>query len=95
MSKKDNTPAPIAEKMLLTAKEMSKVSGIGENTLRRLMDSGELEYIQVGSHRRIRRKAIWDYYNRHRTPACPDIERFSGMKVPPCSMLKYVNIKIF
>ena len=58
MSQKKNPTAPISEKMLLTAKEMSKVSGIGENTLRHLMDIGELEYIQVGSHRRIRLKRV-------------------------------------
>ena len=31
--------------MLKTVEQMSKVSGIGENKLRELMDSGELEYI--------------------------------------------------
>ncbi len=94
MSQKKNSAAPISEKMLLTAKEMSKVSGIGENTLRHLMDIGELEYIQVGSHRRIRREAIWDYYSRHKTSAVTPFEHFSGLKVPPCSMLRYVNINI-
>ena len=33
MAQKKDTTAPISEKMLLTAKEMSKVSGIGEGTL--------------------------------------------------------------
>lgn len=94
MPQKKNLPVPCSEKMLLTAKEMSRVSGIGENTLRHLMDIGELEYIQVGSHRRIRREAIWDYYNRHKTPALSPLDHFSGLRVPPCSMLKHVNINI-
>lgn len=94
MAQKKDTTAPISEKMLLTAKEMSKVSGIGENTLRHLMDIGELEYIQVGSHRRIRREAIWDYYNRHKTSTVTPFERFNGLKVPPCSMLRQVSINI-
>ena len=41
---------------------MSKVSGIGENKLRELMDSGELEYIQNGNRRLIADAAIWDWY---------------------------------
>ncbi|UKI23038.1 MAG: hypothetical protein L6V88_00020 [Anaerotruncus sp.] len=43
---------------------MSKVSGIGENKLRELMDSGELEYIQNGNRRLIADAAIWDWYHR-------------------------------
>ena len=43
MPQKKNLPVPCSEKMLLTAKEMSRVSGIGENTLRHLMDIGKLE----------------------------------------------------
>ena len=37
--------------MLKTVEQMSKISGIGENKLRELMDSGELEYIQNGKQR--------------------------------------------
>ncbi|MBS6215609.1 MAG: helix-turn-helix domain-containing protein [Clostridiales bacterium] len=55
--------------MLMTAKEMSKVCGIGENRLRRLMEEGHLEYLQVGSHRLICEQAIWAYYERAKTPA--------------------------
>ena len=48
---------------------MAVVSGIGENRLRQLMDNGELEYIQNGNRRLISEQAIWDYYNRAKTPA--------------------------
>lgn len=54
--------------MLLTAKEMSKLCGIGENTLRKLMDAGELEYLPIGKHRLLRKQAIWDYYKRNKCP---------------------------
>ena len=30
--------------LLVTAKELARLSGIGENTIRRLMDERELEY---------------------------------------------------
>lgn len=47
---------------------MCKVSGIGENTLRQLMDTGKLEYLQVGNRRLLYDSAILDYYQRHKTP---------------------------
>jgi len=50
--------------MLKTVEQMSRISGIGENKLRELMDSGELEYIQNGNRRLIADTAIWDWYNR-------------------------------
>ena len=46
-------------------------SGIGENKLRELMDSGELEYIQNGNRRLIADAAIWDWYHRAKTTAKP------------------------
>jgi hypothetical protein len=50
--------------MLKTVEQMSRISGIGENKLRELMDSGALEYIQNGNRRLIADTAIWDWYNR-------------------------------
>ena len=55
--------------MLKTVEQMSRISGIGENKLRELMDSGELEYIQNGNRRLIADTAIWDWYNRVKTTA--------------------------
>lgn len=55
----------------LQARLMSKISGIGENKLRELMDSGELEYIQNGNRRLIADAAIWDWYHRAKTTAKP------------------------
>ena len=50
---------------------MSKISGIGENKLRELMDNGELEYIQNGNRRLIADAAIWDWYQRAKITAKP------------------------
>lgn len=58
--------------MLKTVEQMSRISGIGENKLRELMDNGELEYVQNGNRRLIANSAIWDWYNRakHRAKNC-------------------------
>ena len=55
--------------MLKTVEQMSRISGIGENKLRELMEHGELEYIQNGNRRLIADAAIWDWYNRVKTTA--------------------------
>ena len=48
--------------MLKTVEQMSKISGIGENKLRELMDKRELEYVQNGNRRLIADEAIWKWY---------------------------------
>lgn len=60
--------------MLKTVEQMSRVSGIGENKLRELMDRGELEYVQNGNRRLIADAAIWDWYSRAKHPAKPPAE---------------------
>jgi len=56
--------------MLKTVEQMSRISGIGENKLRQLMDAGELEYVQNGNRRLLADTAIWDWYQRTRvTPS--------------------------
>ena len=85
MAKKETTnhAAPVLP-MLKTVEQMSKVSGIGENKLRELMDNGELEYVQNGNRRLIADTAIWDWYERAKTAVKPGLsdteilpERFS------------------
>ena len=69
---KQKTPQAVRnpfEPMLKTVEQMAVVSGIGENKLRQLMADGELEFIQNGNRRLISDQAIWDYYNRAKTPA--------------------------
>jgi hypothetical protein len=48
--------------MLKNVEQMSRISGIGENKLRELMDKGELEYIRNGNRRLIADTAIWKWY---------------------------------
>ncbi|MDR1328342.1 MAG: helix-turn-helix domain-containing protein [Oscillospiraceae bacterium] len=67
--KEANTAKPDALPMLKTTQQMSRVSGIGENKLRELMDKGELEFVQNGNRRLIADAAIWDWYNRAKTTA--------------------------
>ena len=55
--------------MLKTIEQMSKISGIGENKLRELMDNGELEYVQNGNRRLIADAAIWKWYERAKQTA--------------------------
>ena len=68
MAKKEiiNQTAPLP--MLKTVEQMSKISGIGENKLRELMDCGELEYVQNGNRRLIADVAIWKWYENAKIP---------------------------
>ncbi len=70
MAKKENTrqTAPLLP-MLKTVEQMSKVSGIGENKLRELMDSGDFDYVQNGNRRLIADDATWDWYHRTKRSA--------------------------
>ena len=61
--------------MLKTVEQMSKISGIGENKLRELMDNGELEYVQNGNRRLIADAAIWDWYQRAKRPVASSMEK--------------------
>ena len=59
---------PTTFPILKTVEQMSKVSGIGENRLRQLMDNGELEYVQNGNRCLLTTEAIWDWYHRTKCP---------------------------
>ena len=65
-STKKHTPHQMeyVQPLLKTVDSMSKISGIGENKLRELMDNGELEYVRIGNRRLIAEEAIWKWYNR-------------------------------
>lgn len=52
--------------MLKTVEQMSRLSGIGENKIRDLLDKGELEYVQNGNRRLLANTAIWDWYERNK-----------------------------
>lgn len=69
MASKNSKPEALP--MLKTVEQMSRISGIGENKLRALMDSGELEYIQNGNRRLIADAAIWNWYERSKIAVLP------------------------
>lgn len=71
MAVKKQTAPPIEIFPLLkTVEQMSKISGIGVNKLRELMDNGEIEYVQNGNRRLLAEAAIWDWYNRNKVSIC-------------------------
>lgn len=61
---KKSTEVPY--KLFLTAEEASKVSGLGVNLIRRLMDEGKIEYLQNGNRRLTTIQALMDYYQREK-----------------------------
>lgn len=65
MARAVTTPLP----MLKTVEQMSKISGLGENKLRELMDKREIEFIQNGNRRLLADSAIWDWYERNKVAA--------------------------
>ena len=69
MARKTETRSTEILPMLKTVEQMSKISGIGENKLRELMENRELEYVQNGNRRLIADEAIWKWYEQAKTPA--------------------------
>ena len=69
MARKAENRSPEILPMLKTVEQMSKISGIGENKLRELMENRELEYVQNGNRRLIADEAIWKWYEQAKTPA--------------------------
>lgn len=55
--------------LLKTVEQMSKISGLGENKLRALMDKKQIEYVQNGNRRLLADKAIWEWYERNKVSA--------------------------
>lgn len=56
-------------KFFRTVEQMSSVSGIGENTLRSLIENREIDYICIGNRRLIADSAVWAWYERKKTQA--------------------------
>lgn len=74
MAKKETTSTAPVLPMLKTVEQMSRISGIGENKLRELMERGELEYIKNGNRRLIADAAIWKWYEQAKIAASPSAE---------------------
>ena len=69
-AKKQTPPVQPVFPLLKTVEQMSKISGIGENKLRELMDTHEIEYVQNGNRRLLAEAAIWDWHDRHKVCIC-------------------------
>ena len=54
--------------LLKTVEQMAKLSGIGENKLRQLIETGQIEYVLNGNRRMLTEAAIIDWYNRTKIP---------------------------
>lgn len=54
--------------LFLTPEQASKISGLGINRLRQLMEEGQLEYLPVGNRRLTTVEALMDYYQRAKVP---------------------------
>lgn len=50
--------------LFLTPEQAAKVSGLGVNRIRQLMDDRLLEYLPVGNRRLTTIEALRDYYQR-------------------------------
>lgn len=72
-------PHALTNKYFKTIEQMSLISGIGENTLRLLIENGEIDYIPIGNRRLIADTAIWDWYERNKVIAVVAIESEDGL----------------
>lgn len=66
MKKVENFKPHEAFPYFKSPQDMAKLCGIGENTLRTLMDRGELEFLPIGNRRLLYIEAVLDYYQRHK-----------------------------
>lgn len=53
-------------RMLYTIEQMARLSGIGENTLRRLLDQGQIEYVRIGNRKLLAESAIEKWYEENK-----------------------------
>lgn len=63
--------------LLKTIEQMSKISGIGENSLREMVRRGEIEYASVGNKTLLLESSIIEWYERNK---CPAIEHRSTVR---------------
>lgn len=73
-TKKDENRS-LESKFFKTVEQMSAISGIGENTLRSLIEKGEIDHIAIGNRRLIADSAMWDWYERNKVSTAEYEER--------------------
>lgn len=64
MKKVSETTHPL----FLTPEQAAKISGLGVNRIRQLMDARQLEYLHVGNRRLTTVEALREYYGRAKVP---------------------------
>ena len=66
--KKSSNAAPYVreDSLLKTVEQMSRISGIGENKLRQLIEDRQIEYVENGNRKLLVEAAIWDWYERNK-----------------------------
>lgn len=52
-----------------TIEEMSRISGLGENKLRQMIENNEVDYVENGNRKLLVDIALWDWYERNKVPA--------------------------
>ena len=55
--------------LFLTPEQANKISGLGVNRIRQLMEDGQLEYLPVGNRKLTTIEALQDYYQRAKIAA--------------------------
>lgn len=55
---------PESDPLFLTPEQAAKISGLGVNRIRQLMDAKEVAYLPVGKRRLTRIQDLLDYYER-------------------------------
>ena len=68
MARTKSEPKVINLPLLKTVEQMAKLSGIGENKLRQLIETGQIEYVLNGNRRMLTEASIIDWYNRTKIP---------------------------
>nr|WP_325238061.1 helix-turn-helix domain-containing protein [uncultured Oscillibacter sp.] len=58
------TAKPESAPLFLTPEQAAKISGLGVNRIRQLMDAKEVAYLPVGKRRLTRIQDLLDYYER-------------------------------
>lgn len=66
MSKSNEKKEKKTMPMFKTVEMMAKISGIGENTLRNLMEERHLSYVQIGNKRLLTEADLLEWYNRNK-----------------------------
>ena len=78
-SKKKREDLPL----FLSPEQAAKISGLGVNRIRQLMEDGQLEYLPVGNRRLTTVQALLDYTSGPKYPLRPERMRYPDFTIWP------------